>query len=69
MFNPIFKENVQGRNIQGVVHLQNENYLCKASLKYQKVINGHKNPSDSHNYPDENHDKIEFYLGNSDSST
>ena len=35
----------------------------------EKVINGHKNPSDSHNYHDENHDKIEFYLGNSDRST
>ena len=35
----------------------------------QKIINGHKNPSDGHNYHDENHDEIEFYLGNSDSST
>ena len=35
----------------------------------QKVINGHKNPSDGHNYHDENHDEIEFYLGNSDRST
>ena len=43
------------RNIQGVVHLQNQIYLCKASLNIdQKVINGHKNPSDSHNF----HDKI-----------
>ena len=31
MFNPIFK-NVQG-NIQGVVHLQNQNYLGNESLK------------------------------------
>ena len=56
----------RGRNIQGVVHLQNQNYLCKGSLKYidQEVINGHKNPRDSHNYHDENHDEIEFYLGN-----
>ena len=23
----------RGRNIQGVVHLQNQNYLCKGSLK------------------------------------
>ena len=56
----------RGRNIQRVVHLQNQNYLCKGSLK---VINGHKDPSDSHNYHDENHDEIEFYLGNSDRST
>ena len=35
----------------------------------QKVINSHKNSSDSHNYHDENHDEIEFYLGNSDRST
>ena len=35
----------------------------------QKVINGHKDPVDSHNYHDENHDEIEFYLGNSDRST
>ena len=35
----------------------------------QKVINGHKNPSDIHNYHDENHDEIKFYLGNSYRST
>ena len=33
------------------------------------MIIGHKNPSDSHNYHDENHDEIKFYLGNSDRST
>ena len=27
-------------------------------------MNGHRYPSDSHNYHDENHDEIEFYLGN-----
>ena len=51
----------RGRNIQGVVYLQNQNYLCKGSLKYsieQKVISGHKNPSDSQNYHNENHDEI-----------
>ena len=26
-------------------------------------MNGHKNPNDSHNYNDENHDEIEFYQG------
>ena len=30
---------------------------------------GNKNPNDSHNYRDENHDEIEFYLGNNDRST
>ena len=34
----------------------------------QKLINVHKNPNDSQNYHDENHDEIEFYLGNSDNS-
>ena len=54
----------RGRNIQGVMYLQNQNYLCKGSLKCRsKVINGHKNPNDCHNYHNENHDEIEFYLG------
>ena len=57
MFNPIFKENVQWRKH---LHLQNQNYLCKESVDH-KVINGHKNPNDSHNYHDENHVEIEFY--------
>ena len=49
----------RGRNIQGVMHLQNQNYLCKGSLNIdQKIINGHKNPSDGHNYNDEHHDEI-----------
>ena len=37
-------------NIQGAVHLQNQNYLCKVSLSVdQKVINGHKNLNNIHN--------------------
>ena len=32
-------------------------------------MNGHKNPNDSHNYHDENHDEIEFNQGNSQRST
>ena len=57
------------RNIQGVVPLQNQTYLCKGTWSVdQKVINGHKNPSDSHNNHDENPDGIEFYLGNSRST-
>ena len=70
MFDPIFKKNVQGGNIQWVVHLQNQNYLCKERLKCRSKGNyGHKNPNDSHNYHDENHDEIEFNLENSDRST
>ena len=60
----------RGGNIQGIVHLENQNYLCNESLKCRsKKINGHKNANDSHNYQDENHDEIELYLGNSDRST
>ena len=60
----------RGGNIQGVVLLQNQNYLWKESLHVdQKVINGHKNPFDIHNYHHENHDEMKFYLGNSDRST
>ena len=54
----------RGGNIQGVVHFQNQNFLCK-----ENVINGHKKPNDGHNYHDENHDEIEFYRENSDRST
>ena len=55
----------RGGNIQVVVHLQNQNYKSVV----QNVINGHKNPNNSHNYHDENHDEIEFYQKNSDRST
>ena len=51
--------------------------ICRTRITYvkeslsvdQKVINDHKNPSDNHNYHNQNHDEIEFYLGNSDRST
>ena len=33
------------------------------------VINGNRNPNDSHNSHDENHNEIEFYVENSDKST
>ena len=57
-------------NIHGVVHLHNQNYLITESLKcVQKVMDGHKNPNDSRNYHDENHDEIEFYQRNSNMST
>ena len=45
------------RNIQGDVHLHNQNNLGKESV-VKKVINGHKNPNDGR---DENHVEIEFY--------
>ena len=32
-------------------------------------MNGHKNPNDSHNYHDENHDEIEFCQWNSKRSS
>ena len=32
MFNPIFKENAQGRNIQGGIYLQNPNCPVPESL-------------------------------------
>ena len=51
--------------------------ICRTRITYvkeaygidQNVINGHENPSDSHNYHVENHDEIEFHLENSDRST
>ena len=67
MFNPIFKENVQGRKhpeswaFAEPVLLNNR----KPIRVVQKVMNGHKNPNDNDNYHDENHDEIEFYQGNS----
>ena len=71
MFHPIFKENVpRGGNIQGVVHLQNQNYYVTESLKCSsKAMNGHKNPNDSHNYHDEHHDEIKFYQRKNNRST
>ena len=60
----------RGGNIHGFVHLQSHNYLGKEGLKCSsKMINGHKNPNDSHNYHDKNHDEISFYRGNSNRST
>ena len=51
-----------GGNIQGVAHLQNQNYLVTESLNLvvQNEKNGHKNPNNSHNYHDENPDEIEL---------
>ena len=60
MLNPIFKENVQGQKNS------REMCICRTRLTYvkeaqsvdQKVIDGHKNPSYSHNNHNENHDEI-----------
>ena len=54
MFNPIVKENVQGRKHTERCAFPEPTYAKKAPSVDQKVINGHKNPSDSHIY----HDKI-----------
>ena len=67
MFNPIHPGAETSREL----------CICRTRITYvkeawsidQKVINGHKNPSDSHNYHGESHDEIEFYLGNNDRST
>ena len=59
MFNPRFKENVQGGNIQEDVHLQNQNYFVTEPIRVvQSEKNGHKKPNNGHNYHDENHDEI-----------
>ena len=58
------------QRLQGVVHLQNQNYLVTESLSVvKKLLNCHTNPNDSHNYHDKNHDEIELYQGNSNRST
>ena len=44
-------------------------HVKKAWNEDQQVINDHKNPNGSHDYHDENHDEIEFYIENSDRGT
>ena len=57
-------------SIQGVVDLQNQNYLGKESLKCSSKSNKWpENANDSHNFHDENHDEIELYQGNNNRST
>ena len=69
MFNPIFKENVQGRKHPESCTFAEPELLKYRKPKVQKVMIGHKNPNDCHNYHDENHDEIEFCQGNSNRST
>ena len=54
MFNPKFKENVQGRKYPGNCAFAEQVLLCNRKLKrvVQKVQDGHENPSISHNYYD-----------------
>ena len=59
----------RGGNIQEVAHFQSQNLVTEGLKSSSKVMNGHKNPNDSHNYHDENHDEIEFYQGNGNRST
>ena len=58
MFNPIFKENVQGRKHPGNCAYAEPGILNyrKAKRVVQKSKNVHKNPNNIHNYHDENHD-------------
>ena len=71
MFNPIFKEKVQGQKHLGSCTFAEPELLSYAKLKIvvQKVKDGHKNLNDSHKYDDENHDEIEFHQGNRYRST
>ena len=71
MFNPILKENVQGRKHPGSCAFAEPKLLRqrKPTMKVQKVINGHKNPNDSHNCHDEYHDELELYQGSCDRSS
>ena len=71
MFNPIFKENVQGQKNPGSYAFAEPELLNyrKPKSVVQKVKDDHKNPHNSHNYYDGNHDEIEFYQGNSNRST
>ena len=60
----------RGGNIQGVVHLQNQNYLVTETLIFSPKSNeGNKNPNNSKKYRhhDENHDERELYQENSNS--
>ena len=63
MFNPIFKENVKGREHPGSCALAEPEILSyrKPKRVVQNEKNGHENDNSSHNYHDENHDEIELY--------
>ena len=67
MFNPIFKENVQGRKHPGSCQFAEPELLRykKPKRVVQNEKDGHENPNNSHISDDENHDEIESYHGNS----
>ena len=67
MFNPIFKENVQGQKDPGRCAFVEPELLSyrKPKRVVQIKKNGHKNPKDNHNY----HDDIELYQGISKMNT
>ena len=67
MFNPIFKVNIQGQKHPGSCAFAEPALFSYRKPKriVQSEKNGHKNPNNSHNYHDENHDEIEFYQGSS----
>ena len=71
MFNPIFRENVQGRKHPGSCVFAEPEQLSYRKRKrvFQNEKNGHKNSNNNHNYHDENHDEIELYQENIKSST
>ena len=60
MFNPVFKENVQGWKHPGSCTFAEPELLRyrKPKCVVQKVKNGHNDLNNIHNYHDENHDKI-----------
>ena len=62
MFNPIFKENIQGRThpVSCVFAGPELSSYRKPNRVFQNEKNGHKSPDDSHNYHDENHDEMEL---------
>ena len=67
MFNPIFKENVQGRKHPGSCAFAEPELLSNRKPKcvVQNEKGGHKNPNDNQNYNDETHNDVEPCQGNS----
>ena len=62
MFSPTFKENVQEWKHPGSCTFAEPELFSYIRPKrvIQNEKNGHKNPNNSHNYHDENHDEIEL---------
>ena len=60
MFNPVFKENVQGWKHPGNCAFTEPEQLSyrKPKSLAKKIKNGHKNPNNSHNYQNENQEKL-----------